>query len=564
MAVIVSRPGGRRASEIAPAPSYAGVVSKYASTIQAALQEEENARISQLVLDYQSGSLPWADFLTAFNAEIDKQPEGTSKRVDLEQTLFKLTEDHKTQEFNSKRSQLEAQYVDGGITATERYKIESELLSLLTPGTEDYNSQQNMVGKAYDNAIVEQIDKKRADLLNLYSPTGITNQERLKIVDELLKIPPQDSDAYRSLVGERAQVLTDIETAKNKQSSEDLTAARQLFEQADYFEKQNLADYQAGRISGAEYDAQNLANWKQVQDAMQGLKSQVEGKTLGYINSKVETLQQQVQGRASGQIFDANIADVGQPTKIEPVNVQDIVAGRKTGVVKPIVQYDAKNDVFNVIDPMTGNVAFHAGNQADALNGARALKVPGAFQVATPNGIQYYSFDNNPDSTTYNDFVRYNPQTSKVEGVFAAIPNTPQQEQSFKVPIENSMIRKSMTQKPPLGETIKQNLTDFNMFKASLGNVLGGAAKTIGDVANAPIKAAENFSGFTPGLSKINYAALGGPTSLGQSFNQAKEATTQGLQKGVSFLGGLGQKVGNFFSGLRSKTQEVNKKIFGS
>ncbi len=568
MAVITSRPGGRRASEITPAPSYAGVVSKYANIIENAIEEENNARIQKLILDYQTGALPWNEFLTAFNAEIDKQPDGSTKKVDLQTTLAKLTDVNKSREFSAKRSELEAQYSDGGITASERYTIENTLLGMLDRGTEDYNNQLQTVNKTYDNAIVEKVDKLRADLLNQYSPSGITDQERLNIVEQLLKIPPQDSEAYRSLIGEKASILTDIQKQREKSTGEDLTAARQLFEQADYFEKQTQADFETGRIGGAEFDTQNLENWKAVQDAMQGLKGQVEGKTLGYINSKIETLQQQVTDRQSGKLLDVVVSDPGEQTKIQAVKLSDIVGGLNVGAEKPFIQYDAKGDLFNVIDPRTGKVAASAGNKADAINAARQNKVPGVIQVNTPNGVQSFAQDRNSDSSTYNDFLRINPTTNKAEEAFAAIPTTPDQEKSFRVNIDSDMINKSMSGQDL--NALQRTSLNFNQFTSGLGNKIGSlagqAAKKVSDLSFAPAKAIGDITGFKPGASKINYAALGGPTSLSQSFNQAKEATTTGIKSGANFLGSLGQKVGSFVStlgsNLRAKTQDFNKRVF--
>jgi len=476
MATIVSTPGGRRASSIAPAPSYAGVVSKYASEIATALADETSNSVNQLVLDWKNGTLPWDDFLTQYQGIMDDQPDGSSLKTQMGTNLLTYQIAHRDDLVSQKRTQLTAQYSGGGtLSQTDQYNIERQLLSYYDPGTDDYNKQMETVNKLYLNAIQEKVDNMRANLLDKYSGGGVTPQEQLNIVNQLLTIAPVGTDTYNNLMTEKANVENSITSAANTQNTSN---ASQAYELAQYEETNDITPaYQSGKMDGLTADQKNLDNWKNVQTAMQGIKGQVEGKTIAYVNAKVADLQKQVDLRTQGRIVDAYTTDKSGNVQVAPIAIDDIVAGRNTGALNPAVNYNAKNNTYDVVDPRTGKTVATASNNSTAIQQAKALGIPGVITVKTPNGDQSYYYDKNPESTTYNQFIQLDQTTGKPLAAYPTIPTTPQQQQ-FKVPIDASQISQPVN--PTFGSEVVKAFTNPKGFFGDVGAGLNSAAQSLG------------------------------------------------------------------------------------
>ena len=500
MATITSTPGGRRASSIAPAPSYAGVVSKYSSEIASAIANENLNRINQLVLDWQKGTLTWEDFLTKYQQEMDAQPEGSSLKIQMGGNLLNYQAKHKEDLVNQKRTELTAKYsADGSLSKLDEYNVEREILGLYEPGSEDYNKQLDGVTGLYDKAIDESIDNKRTELLDKYMGGGVSPQEQLLIVDELLKVAPQGSTAYNNLVGEKAQIETNI---ANSSSGENTSKAAQAYEFAQYQETNDLIpNYETGRIDGLTADQTNLDNWKNVQALMQGIKGQVEGKTIAYVNSKVADLEKQVNLRNEGKIFDTYVKINKQgDVAIQPVNVLDIIEGRDVGAINKIItpEINKKGVVtsYNLTDPRTGKIYKKFMSESAAMLFADKEGIPGAMTIKTKDGDVAYSYDKGN-----NNFVKIDESGNPL-GVYTSIPGTPEQENLFKVQA-GELPQSGFNQfTSKLGTNIKNT---FNTAETAAGNFADkvgldkiGLEKPTGDFGERAATAAKNAAKFTP------------------------------------------------------------------
>ena len=561
MATIVSTPGGRRASTIAPAPSYAGVVSKYASEISAALADETTNTVNQLVLDWKSGTISWEDFLTKYQAIMDDQPAGSSLKTQMGTNLLNYQTVHRDDLVAQKRSELTAQYSAGGtLSQTDSYNIERQLLSYYENGTDDYNKQMETVTNLYAKAIQEKVDNMRSTLLDKFSGGGVTPQEQLTIVNQLLTIAPVGTDTYNNLMTERANIQNSIVSTGK---AENTLAASAAFEVADRKEKEQIIpDYQSGRMDGLTADTQNLENWKGVLELYKGLKGQAEGKTAAFIQERVDELQKQVDLRTQGRIFDAYIKDKSGNVMVSPIKLEDVVAGRDVGAVQPKVDYDAQADVFKVYDPRTGKYVAQSTNEADALRQAKALGIPGVITVKTVNGDQNYYYDTNKDSTTYNQFIQLDANTGKPVAAYPAIPVTPTQEK-FKVPINANQISQPVN--PSYGSELLKAVTKPGEFFSDVGAGIKSTAKSLGiqqptgnllERAGSAAKTAFNMTP-TGALFNAFKGLVAGPTSIARTSSPVPTTTPTSRTTNSSQTPGIGQtltanwnKVTNFVKGL--------------
>lgn len=564
MTTIYSRPGGQRAGQIAPAPSYAGVVSKYANEIVSALEDETNNRINALVLSWRQGAISWDDFLLQYQTEMDTLPEGSAKRTTMGTNLLTYQTTHLAEVVEQKRAELTTKYTAGGtLSRTDEYNIERELLGYYESGTEDYNRQMENVTKLYAYAIDEKVENKRAELLDKFSGGGITPTEQLNIVNQLLLMAPVGTDTYRNLMTEKAQALNDIETEKKSLAAtgvaESKDKASQAYEFALYHETTDLIpNYESGRIDGLTADQTNLDNWKNVQTLMQGLKGQVEGKTIAYVNEKVTTLTEQVRLRTQGRMIDAVTTDNSGNRIVSPVKTEDIIKGVSTGVIAPKIDYDADADVFKVYDPRTGKYVAQATNEADALRQAKALAIPGMITVKTAQGEDNYYYDTNKDSSTYNQFIKINAESGKPEAAYPMIPVTPELEQ-FKVPIDKSLISKSITP-TALGKLYMGAEGLIGKAKKGaieIGQKLGVEAPTGETFGQKAVSAAKTALKWTPQNIAFSLlkgiggkiGGLGGPEVKVPTPKVTTPVSTA-LKTGGSVLKGAGAKVVDFLKGL--------------
>ena len=190
MAILTSRPGGR-ISRIRPASTYSGIVARYASQIQAAQEAKETADIAEQLLLYRAGSITFDELTANVNDLLKGIPAGTMRKVKAQEDLLDAADDEKKRikaeqraKLESARTNLTDKLVEQGINPSERLSIESALLKLETPGTEEYNRQQENVINSIENAESYKGEKRRAELMDQYKEGGITLEEELTIYQE--------------------------------------------------------------------------------------------------------------------------------------------------------------------------------------------------------------------------------------------------------------------------------------------------------------------------------------------------------------------------------------------
>ena len=165
MAVVTRRPS-RSSSRIQAAPTYEGVAASFASTFQSAIKNERVARFNNMVTAYDDGAISFDEFKNFVNDYVEEVGQNTSEGADALKTLVKLQDVERGRQREGKRTELESKYAsaDGLISEQDRYRIESEMLAFEKPGTSEYTKQQQNIINSFENAQVELVEQRRADL----------------------------------------------------------------------------------------------------------------------------------------------------------------------------------------------------------------------------------------------------------------------------------------------------------------------------------------------------------------------------------------------------------------
>lgn len=358
MAKVTVGPSGRSTSRVAPAASYAAVASRYASTLRAAQQEQDNAALEELVLQYQQGEIPFAELQVAFKNRINDARAGTTKAVQLKEALATLTVQEGLRFKREKRAELEAKASSQGVTAEERYNIEKQMLQYETPGTQEYVQQQQNVINSFEGAQVETVEKEKARLLDKYGADGLTNEDLLSIVQRLRQIANPDSEIGRKLVEQEAEYRTKIveeqaQLAKQGAAQAEASSKLQLQQLAETVFSNNAqisTGYQEGKISGLDADAALLANLKELRDRMATSKVQIEGKTTGYLDSQIADLTNKLTQRQTGDRIDI----LNKSNQIESVTLDELKRDTLGKYKVTNVRQDPKSGEWVVENPLTG------------------------------------------------------------------------------------------------------------------------------------------------------------------------------------------------------------------
>ena len=340
MAILTSRPGGR-ISRIRPASTYSGIVARYASQIQAAQEAKETADIAEQLLLYRAGSITFDELTANVNDLLKGIPAGTMRKVKAQEDLLDAADDEKKRikaeqraKLESARTNLTDKLVEQGINPSERLSIESALLKLETPGTEEYNRQQENVINSIENAESYKGEKRRAELMDQYKEGGITLEEELAIYQELRGVVNADSTIGRQYAEKEAQVMTSIQEEKERQGKAGAGAAlagqkETVYNTVGLNEEQNkkeMEKYQADPISNPGW-AVDMAIHQNYQEELTALLSLPEGErgttdrnNILIIQENIAEMQKRLDERQRGERFDV----LTDATKENPTGVQSI------------------------------------------------------------------------------------------------------------------------------------------------------------------------------------------------------------------------------------------------
>ena len=201
-------------SSVTPAPDYQGVTSTYGAQLANLKQSEKDNELREKILAYNDGNLSYESLKSYINGRIKETSAGTSRYIDLKETLSELEEAENKKAKNSKRAELEAQFAGDGITADEKLQIEEQLLLLEKEGTPEYTQQLSVIAQARETAGKERIDNDLAKLTAELSQGGITRAEEAKIYEEMTRLLTPGTL-------EHSQALAKLEETKALQAEEE-------------------------------------------------------------------------------------------------------------------------------------------------------------------------------------------------------------------------------------------------------------------------------------------------------------------------------------------------------
>ena len=568
MAISTSRPSSKGLTRFAPAPSYSGVVSRFASEIQAALQQQEEAEIQQKVLDYRNGITTFADLQIFLKDKSLAYATNSLKKVKVNELLADVTKEETANVKRRERAKLESKASVKGVTAEEKLKIEQELLNLEIPGTVEYQAQQKRVIDSTDNAEVEKVERLKTELLDRYKEGGITSEEELAIYRELRNVANPDSEISRKLAVKEAEIMTTIQQEKEAKAKAGAGAANtanvqkatQIYER-NIIENQNIMDkYQSNPIlyPGLKAEQAMLVNWKEIEQALQGIKGQVEGKTLGTIQAQVQQLEQSVKERLAGDRFDV----LDNSNKVRSATMDEIRNDTKGEFSSFRPRYNSKKDQYEVVDPQTGKTVF-AGDEGKAKDYAKQVGIGGITVLNEAGPKEYFA---NKQTGEY-----FRRDDKGIIESFAKIPGTPELEQMFKSTIAPQSTKADVFKgflsgveekaQQFIGEPLRQGANMAATAIGNLGRKVGRVVERVGQVkAQLPSaisniqKAIPDFQ--LPTLPKIQLPQFKLPDF---SFNaprsvpavQKAETSNLGLLGNIKKLGSEAvKKTSSFLGGL--------------
>lgn len=208
-------------SSVSTAPSYAGVVSQYATQIKAAQVQQENTELENKVFEYQQGNIKFNDLNAFINGRLSGVTAGTQKELDLKKLLVEVDKFENKKNLEIKRAGLEAKFAKNGISADEQLQIEREMLQYLKEGTSDYTQQLSTIAATQELARVEKNNMEVAKLESELSREGLTTSESIRIFEKMKGFTEQGS-------AERSQIDTKLNGLKEAQKEEQLAQAREI------------------------------------------------------------------------------------------------------------------------------------------------------------------------------------------------------------------------------------------------------------------------------------------------------------------------------------------------
>ncbi len=394
MAIVVSRPA-RRLARIPPARTYEGIASRYADIFRAAMRQQEENEVNLMILQWQRGEITFDELKRFLEQKIKEAPEGSSRKVEWLNTLTKLEAQHK-----------------------RIWEAEQE----------------------------EKVARKRAELLERYMEGGITPKEQLAIVQELKKVADPDSDTYRDLLAEEAQIRTSI--ARKGAAEGGRVAAKEAAKELARLNAEmriNLDNYRSGLISGTALDQAIVETVKEAQQVLENAAAR--GASISradytifdpYLGREVEmdtvlnSAQQRLTARSRGLMMDV----VDRAGNLVPITLTELANDVIRNPLNPRYQrapYVPAQDetgLWKLTDPVTGEtLKDEKGNEMvfNTREGA-ATTVKQLFPgyevvVRTDQGLERWFYD--PETNAFS------PQ-GEPNRKFMAIPSTPEQRTLFE------------------------------------------------------------------------------------------------------------------------------------
>ena len=184
---IRTRTPSRGWSSVAPYSNYQYVVSNYAASLAAATTEEENNELESKILSYKDGSLSYQDLVNYVNTRLTEETPGTSKELVLRETLMNIEDYERAQNVSITRARMHEQYAKGGVSASEQLQIEQALLPYYKEGSADYATQLAVISTAKEIERVESNNEKVSRLQAELSTGGLETSEQIDILKAMKK-----------------------------------------------------------------------------------------------------------------------------------------------------------------------------------------------------------------------------------------------------------------------------------------------------------------------------------------------------------------------------------------
>src|SRR3990172_3343865 len=389
MAVVTRRPS-RTSSRIQAAPTYEGVAASFASAFQSALKNERIARFNNMVTAYSDGGISFDEFKNFVNGYIEEVGQNTSEGSDALKTLVKMQDVERGRSRENKRTELEAKYAssDGFISEQDRYRIESEMLSFEKPGTTEYTKQQQNIINSFENAQVEMVEQRRAELFEQYMAGGITPQEELAIIRELKTVANPESKIYRSLVQQEAQAIKGTQTGNTTglQNEFSFFLADELANQDAIVQAHKLGEVDGLTRAETQFDSAEKIYTELAKLAQQGVN--VPEEALQNARNMLNSAKILIDAYNNGQVFDVISKDGS--VKTVTVDGRDPFTGQNVDFMAEPVQQNSATGLWEVVD-QNGNVVEGSSalsTRQAALNRAKELGLDTSFTavIRNPNG----------------------------------------------------------------------------------------------------------------------------------------------------------------------------------
>jgi len=389
MAVVTRRPS-RTSSRIQAAPTYEGVAASFASAFQSALKNERIARFNNMVTAYSDGGISFDEFKNFVNGYIEEVGQNTSEGSDALKTLVKMQDVERGRSRENKRTELEAKYAssDGFISEQDRYRIESEMLSFEKPGTTEYTKQQQNIINSFENAQVEMVEQRRAELFEQYMAGGITPQEELAIIRELKTVANPESKIYRSLVQQEAQAIKGTQTGNTTglQNEFSFFLADELANHDAIVQAHKLGEVDGLTRAETQFDSAEKIYTELAKLAQQGVN--VPEEALQNARNMLNSAKILIDAYNNGQVFDVISKDGS--VKTVTVDGRDPFTGQNVDFMAEPVQQNSATGLWEVVD-QNGNVVEGSSalsTRQAALSRAKELGLDTSFTavVRNPNG----------------------------------------------------------------------------------------------------------------------------------------------------------------------------------
>ena len=208
MAVQTRRPGGTW-SQVSSASSYAGVVANYASVLQAAQEEMSNLELENKVFAYKNGTLTYTELKSFLDNRLTSTTSGTQKELDLKELLVGIDTYENQKNRSIKKADLEAKYAKNGISAVERLSIERDLLQYYKEGTPEYSEQLSSIAVAQELAQQEEKNTQIAKLQAELSQGGLTTSDKISLYERAKSLTEKGSSEeaeYKQKVNELKEI----------------------------------------------------------------------------------------------------------------------------------------------------------------------------------------------------------------------------------------------------------------------------------------------------------------------------------------------------------------------